>query len=118
MNILLIDDEKVLCELMSCYLIDFGHSVTTVNSMDEAVSVIEEQDFDIIIADMSLPDGNGLDFIETAHKKDCNSHKVVMSGYRLSDKDKKKMQNVPFHFLNKPFGLSDINHILTDIYSI
>ena len=117
MNILLIDDEKVLCELLSCYLTDFGHSVTIANTIEEAVCTIDKQDFDIIIADMSLPDGNGLDLIETAHKKNNTAHKVVMSGYRLSDTDKKKMKNVPFHFLNKPFGLSDINQILTEIYS-
>ncbi|MCD6460011.1 response regulator [bacterium] len=117
MNILLIDDEKVLCELLSCYLVDFGHTVTMANSIEEAVSMIEEQDFNIIIADMSLPDGNGLDLIKTAHKRDSKSHKIVMSGYRLSDTDKKKMKHVPFQFLNKPFGLSDINHILTTIYS-
>lgn len=64
-HILVVDDEKHICELYKSELEDEGYSVTVANSGIEALSSVEQNPPDLIVLDIQMP---GMDGIETLEK--------------------------------------------------
>ena len=64
-RLLVVDDEKHICELYKSELEDEGYRVTVANSGSEALSAVERNPPDIIILDIQMP---GMDGIETLEK--------------------------------------------------
>ena len=65
-NILLTDDEVATLKTLSVILEDMGHTVTTAVTGQEALALIRSQPFNIVIADIKLPDISGLGILEAA----------------------------------------------------
>lgn len=63
--VLVVDDEKALCQLYKAELQDRGYSVLVANSGKEALLIAERQTVDLVILDIKMP---GMDGIETLQK--------------------------------------------------
>ena len=63
MRILLVDDHEDTLEFMSRFLTLCGHEVATASNYREALSVGQMQEFDLVISDIGLPDGNGYELM-------------------------------------------------------
>ena len=66
-KILIVDDEKMMTELLSDHLRDCGYDTITANCSRQAVEMLPKQP-DLIILDINLPDGNGFDFLKQLRK--------------------------------------------------
>ena len=62
-NILLIDDEEKLRSLLSRIISLEGFTVFQAGNLKFAAKVLQRQEFDVIVCDVKLPDGSGVDFI-------------------------------------------------------
>ena len=62
-NILLVDDEPAILYLLSHYLRESGYNVKEAACLAEAREAIQLQQFNAVILDLILPDGNGIDWI-------------------------------------------------------
>ncbi len=62
-HILVVDDEKSMCELLEITFRKEGHRVETTNSVDGARRKLESSLFDIVISDIRMPGGTGLDLL-------------------------------------------------------
>ena len=64
-NILLVDDEETLLEVSKIYLKKMNEkfNIVTVESAIQALDIIKEQEFDVIISDYQMPKMNGLEFL-------------------------------------------------------
>lgn len=58
-SILVVDDEKDLCDLMAESLEDIGHFVLTATGGHEAIHLMAKHDFDLIISDLKMANGDG-----------------------------------------------------------
>jgi CheY-like chemotaxis protein len=63
-RILLVDDHQDTLEFMSRFLVISGHDVVTASSYRKALIAAQEQQFDLVISDISLPDGNGYELMQ------------------------------------------------------
>jgi len=77
-SILVVDDDSSILELLNEVLSSAGFFVKTTCSVNEAISVVESEVFDLILLDYILPDGNGLDFIKTTTKNSIAIPQVIM----------------------------------------
>ncbi len=68
-TILVIDDEDQLRQLLSRIIRLEGFTVLEVPTLKQAWSIIEKSEPDIILCDVKLPDGNGVDFVPELKKK-------------------------------------------------
>ncbi|MGZ5304852.1 MAG: sigma-54-dependent transcriptional regulator, partial [Bacteroidia bacterium] len=78
-KILIIDDEIDICLLLQEYLTQHGFNVSTVNSGLNALSLLEKEDFDLIITDFRLGDIDGLELI--IRIKDKKVPVIMITGY-------------------------------------
>ena len=88
-KILLLDDEEIICELMSCTLSACGYTVASSYNAESTLRLYEEalkagQPFDLVIMDLTIPGGmGGREAIQELKKMDPNVKALVSSGYAM-----------------------------------
>ncbi len=108
-NILVIDDEDTLCGLLEQFLELNGLCVTCINDSSEALKEIKmKKDYDVIIADILMPEISGLDLLRASNEQTMNYQFILITGFaRLISNDVLKPLN-PFSLIKKPFDLKTL----------
>jgi len=115
MKILLIEDEISLASSIEVYLVDEGHICETAYLFEDATEKIELYEYDCLIVDINLPDGNGLDLIKLAKKRNIRSGIIIISA-RISLENRIEGLDIGAdHYLTKPFHLAELNAHLKSI---
>lgn len=82
MKILVVDDEVDLLEMISMRFQIFGFHVDTASSIDEASDLMGKKDYNILITDVRMPNGSGVDLLKRVKHKNPNQPTVfLVSGY-------------------------------------
>jgi DNA-binding response OmpR family regulator len=109
MKILIIEDEIELVETMKTYLSSEGFLCETGVSYFEAEDAVSVYNYDIIILDLTLPGGNGLDLIKKIKEKNRDAGLLIVSAKNsLSDKIKGLDMGAD-DYITKPFHLAELN---------
>jgi two-component system, NtrC family, sensor kinase len=111
-TILLIEDEKMISTLLSRALKKNNYNVLLATSKAEAFEVFMSNNIDLVICDKNLPDGTGLEFIETTRNLDFNGEAIVITGYSDTDSAIKAVELGVFRYIKKPF---DLDALLMDV---
>jgi diguanylate cyclase (GGDEF)-like protein len=106
-EILVVDDEEVICTLFLSALKDL-YRVYTCGTGKEALALISEHDFDVVIADLNLPDIQGMDVLRAARKKDDFTELLVITGYASLESAAKAIEIGVSSYLMKPISLTDL----------
>lgn len=80
-NILLIDDEEPLRKLLSRVISLEGFNVEQAGSLREGLQVLQRREVDIVLCDVKLPDGNGVDFVRTVKEKFPIAEMILLTAY-------------------------------------
>jgi DNA-binding response OmpR family regulator len=109
MKILVVEDEKNLLETVTVFLQREGFVCEKADSYFVAEDKLAAFDYDIIILDITLPDGNGLDLLQKIKTSD-NSAGILIVSARDSLEDKLKGLDLGADdYITKPFHLSELN---------
>ena len=84
-NILVVDDERSICELLEITFRKEGHRVEVANSVETAKRKLESQIFDIIISDIRMPGEDGVDLLKFAKEIAPDSFFVLMTALPALD---------------------------------
>ena len=79
-SILVADDEEGIRNLVVNWLQDRGHTLTAVRSANEALRCISAENFDLVITDVVMPDGDGFELISSLRKTHPEMRILAMSG--------------------------------------
>jgi DNA-binding response OmpR family regulator len=109
MNILLIEDGKQLALSIVEYLKVEGYRCETVTSIETAWEKIMMQDYDCILLDITLPDGNGLNFLERLKEAGKMEGVIIISAKDSLDDRIKGLKLGADDYLSKPFHLSELS---------
>lgn len=108
-NILILEDEINLAKEISNYLKDSKYNCTIVHLYHDAIELLKEKDFTIILLDLRLPDGNGINLIHHLRKKKKSTGIIVLSAIDELDMRIEALDAGADDFLTKPFHLSELN---------
>jgi len=106
-NILVIDDERKMTVLIENALTDDGFAVTSSNSPEEALGLIDKHSFDIIITDLSMPKVTGIDILEKAKQKG-GCEVILMTAYGSVESAVWAMKNGAADYIQKPFPMDEL----------
>lgn len=82
LSVLLVDDEQEFCEILGEQLKSAGFDVLFVNTGHRALNLIENCAFDVVITDISMPDGDGISLVESIGKRQTSSPLLIfVTGY-------------------------------------
>lgn len=116
--VLVVDDERDVLNVFSEMLKLIGFRVYAVDNTADALNMMNESKFDLIITDLIMPDMNGLDFIKQLRKRGNNAPVVITSGLN----PKKVMINLDEYgiseYIVKPFTINDIKQKLSKLMQI
>lgn len=104
-RILLVDDEEQFLELLSQRLEIRGLKVSSVTSGEEALALVEEQNFDVIVVDLSMPGIDGIETLKQLKEKDPDAEVIILTGHATVQSGIKAMKLGAEDFLTKPVEL-------------
>ena len=111
LRILFVEDHEETRNLLSRFLRRFGYKVDSVSSYESALEALNRSQFQVLLSDLSLPDGDGCDLVQEAKRR--QDLKAVALTARSSDDDVKRGRAVGFdHYLTKPFDMHELRSVL------
>ncbi len=111
LRILLVEDHADTRKAISNLLTKMGHHVTATATVEHAVAEAQRQHFDLMISDLSLPDGNGRDILRRAPRKHLGTA-VAYSGWGMPE-DIERSRNAGFELhLTKPLSIEQLRNVL------
>ena len=107
-SILVVDDLPAMQEMLNQSLASEGYRVATAGSGEEAVTRLEEQEFDVIVTDLVMPGLGGLDVLERARLLDPRAAVILMTAYASLDTAIAALRRGACDYLEKPFTVGDL----------
>jgi two-component system sensor histidine kinase/response regulator len=102
-NILVIDDELGIRQGCRRALESQGFTVETAATMQEGRRKVREGDFDLVLLDVMLPDGRGIDLLASIREKDPDTVCVIITGYATVELAVEAIKQGAYDFISKPF---------------
>ena len=117
--ILLVDDDKKLCPLLSSYLTSLDFKVCSVSDVPSALSFIRTSCPDMVISDIMMQDLNGYDLIKVIKLDKLLNHlPVIFLTAKGMTADRIKGYNLGCHaYLSKPFDPQELQAIIYSVFS-
>jgi DNA-binding NtrC family response regulator len=109
-NILVLDDEESIRFSFHRFLTAEGYQVTTAASYGEALARMDEMKFHLILADIILDDGYGLDILEEVLRRSLKTQVIIMTAYPSKETMQQSFHQHASDYLVKPLrqqGLLD-----------
>jgi DNA-binding response OmpR family regulator len=109
MKILIIEDEKELLATIKNYLEPEGFLCETASTYFEAEDSLSSYNYDIIILDLTLPGGSGLDLIRLIKERNKNAGLLIVSAKNSLDDKIQGLDMGADDYISKPFHLAELN---------
>jgi two-component system, OmpR family, response regulator len=107
-EVLLVEDDPVLGRGLSVSLEIQGYHVHWARSLKEATQAREKVKPALILLDLGLPDGNGLDFLRTIRETDARTPVVILTAQSDEDSVVEGLQSGANDYVRKPFGNKEL----------
>lgn len=111
-HILVIDDEPDLCTLYELTLLREGYYVTTAANLAQARALLQVQRFDVLITDMRLPDGLGMELLHELHQQQRQERSIVITAYGSAENAVEALRYGAFDYLTKPVDLKQFRRVV------
>jgi two-component system OmpR family response regulator len=109
MRVLLIEDDASLGEAVRDHVAGEGHAVDWVRRLDEAEDARRAVRFDLILLDLSLPDGRGLDFLKSLRRMGDATPVIILTAMDQISSRISGLNAGADDYLVKPFDLSELS---------
>ena len=108
MKILLLEDDVMLNRAITQYLQTTNHSVRTVRDGTNCLRIIDEEEFELLILDINVPDINGFEVLETLHGKNIIIPTIFISALIDIEEITRAFELGCYDYLKKPFHLKEL----------
>jgi len=107
-QILVLDDEKIVGERLKASLEKEGHTLETFINPVTALERIREKTFDVVITDIRMDDMDGIQILEAVREKSQKTKVIMITGYATLEVARESLTKGAFDFIAKPFKLKEI----------
>jgi two-component system, NtrC family, response regulator PilR len=111
-TILVVDDEPDLRTLYELTLLREGYQVDIAENLGDAWKRLSERRFDVLITDMRLPDGLGIELIQRLRSQQRNERCVVITAYGSAENAVESLKAGAFDYLTKPVDLKQFRTVI------
>jgi len=111
-RILVVDDEKVIREILADFLTLEGFDVTTAPDGAAAIERLSESSFNMVISDLKMPNMGGLELLEYIQEHHENLLTVIMTGFGTVETAIEAMKKGAYDYILKPFKVEEVVHIV------
>jgi two-component system, NtrC family, response regulator len=105
---LIIDDDEIFSEMLSDIVKRSGHRASRARNIKEGLEMALSEPFDVVFLDMHLPDGNGLDILQTIRDGISSPEIIIITGYGDSNGAELAIKNGAWDYIEKPSSLKEM----------
>ena len=107
-RILVVDDESAICNIVAALLEDKGYEAVTCGSTEEALKLLADSTFDLVLTDLALPWQSGLDLLRAVKVARPRLQVIMMTAYATVKTAVEAMKLGAFHYVTKPFDNDEL----------
>jgi DNA-binding NtrC family response regulator len=107
-SVLIVDDEKVQTSILGDILTHEGFDVITENNPEQALSLAQNQSFDLVICDMKMPQMDGIELLKRLRKIHPDLNVIIMTAFGTIETAVKAMREGAFDYVMKPFSKEEL----------
>ena len=111
-NILVVEDDNATRDTMIDLLSEAGYEVESARNGEEAIAMAREYSFDIVITDLKMPKGDGIQVLEQIKKIDNRTIVIICTGYGTVDTAVKAMKLGAYEYITKPIKIEEIKLVV------
>jgi len=111
-SILIVDDEESVRDSLYNWFIEDRYRVACAENAKKALSILESDPFDIVLADIKMPGMDGLEMLKRIKAIRKESIVIVMTAFATVDTAVQALKDGAFDYVTKPFDPDDLSHLI------
>lgn len=111
-RILVVDDEKVIRDILTEFLTLEGYAVSAVEDGQKALDELRLRPYDLVISDLKMPGVSGLELLAHLTDENINVLTVIMTGFGTVETAIEAMKRGAYDYILKPFKVEDVIHVV------
>ncbi|MBK7992626.1 MAG: sigma-54-dependent Fis family transcriptional regulator [Blastocatellia bacterium] len=112
-KILCIDDDNLITKALRRVLVSLNYDVTIAETLTSGINTIKNDDFDLILTDLNLPDGDGFDIIRFAKEHCPTTEVIVISAHGTLARAIEAIKIGAYYFLEKPVDAEQLELLVS-----
>jgi DNA-binding NtrC family response regulator len=112
LNILVVDDDKDVCEYLEDFLTSDGYGVTVVNDPTQALESLRQAEYHVCILDLMMPKLSGIDLLGQIRKADDDIAVIILTGYPSLETATASIEHDVSAYIRKPFSIDEFRDSL------
>ena len=117
-SVLLVDDEKDFVETLAERLQLRDFNVATAFNGDDAIKLVEENDFDVIVLDVKMPGKDGVETLKEIKNIEQLSQVIMLTGHATVKTAIEGMKSGAFDYLMKPTDTDELIEMINNAYQL
>jgi two-component system response regulator PilR (NtrC family) len=111
-RVLVVDDERSMQEFLDIFLRSEDYEPVTASNLQSALTYLENDEFDLVITDIQMPGGTGLDLLRSVQKIAPETVVVMMTAYASTETAIAAMKEGAYDYISKPFKVDEIRVVV------
>jgi DNA-binding NtrC family response regulator len=107
-KILIVDDEKIVCDMAKRVLEHEGYEVETFTDSTLALERIKQEPFDLVITDLKMENVSGMDILKEVNNRYADTKVIMLTAYATLDAAIDAIREKIFDFFPKPVKIDDL----------
>src|SRR5512137_1025300 len=111
-KLLIVDDERVALKNLEHVMKKEGYEVTATQSGQNALKLLEEQQFDVVLTDLRMEKVDGLQVMKRSRELYPDSEVIMITGFATLQSAVDAMKHGAFYYIAKPFKLDEVRKVV------
>ena len=111
-RVLVVDDDKAICDYMETFLTKDGFEVKTMNDPSEAAEEVKQGGYHLVVLDLMMPKMDGVEVLKRIRKVDSDVAVVIFTGYPSLESAVQSMKLDAVDYLKKPFNPEEFREVV------
>jgi len=113
-KLLIVDDERIALRNLEHVMKKEGYDVTGTQSGPNALKLIEDQQFDVVLTDLRMEKVDGMQILKKTRDLYPDTEVIMITGYATLDSAVETMKHGAFYYISKPFKLEEVRKVVKE----
>ena len=115
LHILVVDDDKDVCEYLDNFLASEGYGITVLNDPTKTLETLSKSEFHVVVLDLVMPQESGMDLLGKIRQVDGDIAVIILTGHPSLESAATSIEHEVSAYIKKPFSLDEFREAIQRI---